>query len=297
MAHQREARTRVSDALDSNTLNAVVGIAGLAIPAAGWAVAHVAPWQVVIAQTVLILILVAGRLWSNRTHIRLRRTNSIEAMDDTPFYDAIRSRLERTLTSDYRGIADGHLSVFAGEVPRLSVTLIDTLIDIASRPERILAADRTTNPSLLTQRRDYLNANRRFIEKGGRIDRLFIVKRDRLLDRDFARDLLNLIAHHRQLGVICGLAVRERLSPQEAVDAVVFAHAAVLIEDEQGDAAYTEGRSTVHFKNIDTYIRRFTHAWEQGVGAPTALTAYENAVVSLLDAWDERQVSAIVDAL
>lgn len=297
MAQRPDTLTRITDALNSNALSALIGIVSLAVPGVLWAVDHVDPELLVVLQTVLILLLVVGRVWSNRTHIRLRRTNSIEAMDEPPYYNVIRSHLEDSLVSDYRGIADGYLSIHGTEVPRISVLLIDALIETESQPHRILAVDRTTNPSLLTQRREYLDANCRFIEAGGRIDRLFVVKREHLIDRDFARDLLALVNHHRQLGVICGLAVREHLRPQETVDTVIFAHAAVLIEEEQGDAAYTQGRSTVLFKGTGTHIGHFTRAWEHSMGAPRALQTYEAAIRPLLDAWNPQEAAATVDGL
>ncbi|GAA2409649.1 hypothetical protein GCM10010433_05500 [Streptomyces pulveraceus] len=297
MAQRPDMLTRIADALNSNALGTLVGIVSLAASGVAWAVDHVNLKLIVVLQTVLILVLVAGRIWSDRTHIRLRRTNSIEAMDEPSYYNTIRSELEDSLVSDYRGIADGYLSVYGTEVPRISVLLINALIETEIQPQRILAVDRTTNPSLLTRRREYLDANRRFIEAGGRIDRLFVVKREHLIDRSFAHDLLTLITHHQRLGVICGLAVREHLRPQETVDSVVFAKAAVLIEEEQGDVTYSQGRSTVLFKGTDTHAGHFAHAWEHGMGAPAALHTYEAAIRPLLDAWDPQQAAAIVDAL
>ncbi|MEV3856941.1 hypothetical protein AB0J38_21750 [Streptomyces sp. NPDC050095] len=297
MPSQRDLWSRVSDALNSNSLNVLIGIAGLAVPIAGWVFDHIDHTIVIVVETALLLLVVASKLWSNKTHIHLRRTNGIGSMADPLFYDAIRAHLERTLTSDYRGIADGYLSVVDGEVPRLSVMLVDTLMEAGSQPQRILATDRTTNPALLLQRRDYLNANRRFIEQGGRVDRLFVVARSDLLSPDFAGHLLALVDRHRQIGVHCGLAVDERLNTREGTDAVVFAHAAVLIEELQGDAAYSKGRSTLYFKDVDVQIGHFTRAWERGVGASAALDAYEARVRPLLEAWDEGAVSACVDSL
>ncbi|MEU5547848.1 hypothetical protein AB0G85_36965 [Streptomyces sioyaensis] len=124
-------------------------------------------------------------------------------------------------------------------MPRLSVMLVKTVVEAQSEPQRILAADLTTNPALLTRRREYLTANRQMIESGGRINRLFIAWRDDLAREEYARDLLALINQHRQIGVTAGLAIRDRLRPEEAVDYIVFAAAAALVEEEQGDATTT----------------------------------------------------------
>jgi hypothetical protein len=53
-------------------------------------------------------------------------------------------------------------------------------------------------------------------------------------------------------GVQCGLAVRDRLSAEQAVDFIVISHAAVSVQDDQA----TRGRISVHFKNVDRWVRR-----------------------------------------
>lgn len=298
MPEQRDPIARVTNALGSPALGAVVGIAGLAVPVIGWAVERVNLKLLLLVQSVLILVLVAGHLWIRKAYIHLRKANNLKAMDDARYYDLVRSQLERELISDYGEIADGHLRVYASEVPRLSVLLIKTLTEAHSEPQRILAADLTTNPGLLTQRREYIAANRRFTEAGGRIDRLFIVYRDDLVKQDFAGPLLELIGHHRDLGVTCGLAVRDRLRADQAVDVVIFAAAAVLVEEEQGDAEYNRGRSSVYFKGVERWTGRFESVWGHGAdSAPRILQAYEAAVRPMLDssAWDDARAARTVD--
>jgi hypothetical protein len=220
-------------------------------------------------------------------------------MDDVQYYDLVRSELERELLSDYGEIADGHLRVYAGEVPRLSVLLVNTLTEAQSEPQRILAADLTTDPTLLAQRREYLAANRRFTSSGGRIDRLFIAYSDDLAKQDFARSLLELIGQHRDLGVTCGLAVRDRLRAEQAVDVVIFASAAVLVEEEQGDVDYQRGRSSVYFKGVERWIGRFESVWGRGGdSAPRVLQAYEAAARPMLDGvWDDDRAASTVASL
>lgn len=297
---RRDPATRITDMLGSPALGAVVGIAGLVVPVIGWVGEHVNLKALLVVQSALILVLVAGHLWMRKAYIHLRRANNLKAMDDAQYYDRVRSQLERELISDYGEIADGHLRVYASEVPRLSTLLVKTLTEAQSDPQRILAADLTTNPALLTQRREYLAANRRFTEGGGRIDRLFIVFRDDLVKQDFARALLELIGQHRDLGVTCGLAVRDRLRADQAVDVVIFASAAVLVEEEQGDAEYNRGRSSVYFKGVERWTGRFESVWGHGAdSAPRILQAYEAVARPMLDAgaWDDARAGSTVDAL
>lgn len=292
--------TAVAEALASPALGTVIGIAGVVTPIIGWAVDRVDLRVLLIVQGALILVLAIGHLWTRRTYIQLRRANNVRSMDDARYYDLVRARLEQELLADYGEIADGHLRVYASEVPRLSALLVTTLGEALSEPRRILATDLTTNPQLLGQRREYLAANRQFTEGGGTIHRLFIVRQAALAEQDFAAAFLALVQRHRDIGVTCGLAVHERLRADEAVDYVVFAAAAVLVEEEQGDADYTRGRSSVYFKGVERWRSRFEGVWGVGAdSAPRALQAYESAIRPMLDAqaWDTRRASAAVDAL
>ncbi|MFE5680251.1 hypothetical protein ACFQ7B_35595 [Streptomyces erythrochromogenes] len=220
---RRDPLSRATAALGSPAVGTAIGIAGLVVPVVGWAVARVNLKALLLVQAVLILVLAAGYLWVRKNYIPLCRANNLKAMDDAAYYDLVRARLEAELISDYGEIADGHLRVYAAEVPRLSTLLVNTVTEAQAQPQRILAADLTTNPTLLTGRREYIAANRRFTEAGGRIDRLFIVHAADLAKEEFASSPLELVGQHRDLGVTCGLAVRDRLRADQAVDVVIFA--------------------------------------------------------------------------
>jgi hypothetical protein len=239
------------------------------------------------------MALVGSHIWLRKRFIQLRRADNLRDMDDAHYYDLVRAKLENEL------VADGHLQVYATEVPRLSVMLVQTLMESQSQPQRILASDLTTDPNLLTRRREYLAANRQLLQAGGTISRLFIAYERDLAREDYARSLLELINYHRDLGVTCGLAVRDRLRADQAVDVIIISEAAALVEDEQGDADYTKGRSTVHFKGVDRWITRFESAWGNGAdSAAAALRTYENAARLLLDsAWDEARIRRAVNSL
>ncbi len=298
---RRDPVAVVVDALASSTLNAVIGIASIAIPIIAWISARAdVKNDLLVAETVVVILLTVNHLWIRRAFIMLRRANNLKAMDDPKYYDEVRGHLESELISDYGEIADGHLQVYASEVPRLSALLVRTLISAQSEPKRVLAADLTTNPGVLTQRHEYLTANRRLIESGGTIQRLFIVYGADLVDEEFARLLLKLITQHRQLGVTCGLAVRDRLRADQAVDVVVIGNAAALVEEEQGDVEYTKGRSSVYFKNVERWAGRLEALWGHGSdAAPMVLQTYEAVARPMLDAsaWDAARARDGVDQL
>jgi hypothetical protein len=297
---RRDAGTRVAEALSSQALNAVVGIAGLAVPAVAWASQQEGMKNVLLAvETVLLLLMVGNHMWLRRIYIQLRRANDRD-MADARYFALIRSQLERELIAGFGEIADGHLQVYASEVPRLSVMLFRVLIESGSEPKRVLAADLTTSPNLLTQRREYLAANRQLIETGGTVQRLFICWQNDLVKPDFAQSLLELIDHHRSLGVQCAIAVRDRLRADQAIDFVVVSHAAVLVEEEQGDADYLRGRSSVYFKQVERWAGRYESIWGHGSdSAPFALQTYEARVRPMLaaDSWDQDSVRATVGQL
>ncbi|TDT94171.1 hypothetical protein EDD99_8083 [Streptomyces sp. 846.5] len=215
-------------------------------------------------------------------------------MDDAEFFDLVRARLDGEFLADHRELGEGRVQVHADEVPRLSVLLVKALIDAPTQPKYIRAADLTTDPALLARRHEYLAANRLFIGAGGSIDRLFICFLADLQREDYARALLQLLDHHRSFGVTCGLALRDDLPDNLAVDAVVFAEAAVLVEEEQGDADYTEGRSTVYFTDLGRWAPRVQDAWSHGGSAGLRLQGYEAAASAMVTAgcWDEARIRA-----
>ncbi|MFI8433135.1 hypothetical protein ACIGJO_05225 [Streptomyces sp. NPDC079020] len=290
----------MAEALSSQVLNALIGIVGIVIPVAAWVMQRSDLTNLVLmAETVLLLLMIVNYMWLRSIYIQLRRANDRD-MADATYFATIRSRLERDLIADFGEIADGHLQVYASEVPRLSVMLFRVLIESGAQPQRVLAADLTTDPNLLTVRREYLAANRQLIEAGGSVQRLFICWSNDLARADFGRSLLQLVDHHRSLGVQCGLAVRDRLRADQAIDFVVFAKAAVLVEEEQGDAEYLRGRSSVYFKSVERWAGRFESIWGHGsTSAPPALTTYESLVRPMATGltWDEDAVRALIAQL
>ncbi|MEU6481040.1 hypothetical protein ABZ858_30015 [Streptomyces sp. NPDC047017] len=273
---------------------------GIVTPIIAWLTARGTTKNVLlIAETVIVMMLVGSHIWLRKRFIQLRRSNNLRDMDDAYYYDLIRAKLEHELVSDYGAVADGHLQVYASEVPRLSVMLVQALLEARSQPQRVLASDLTTDPGLLTRRREYLAANRQLLQAGGTINRLYIAYERDLVREDYARSLLQLIDHQREMGVTCGLAVRDRLRADQAVDVIIISAAAALVEDEQGDADYTRGRSTVHFKGVGRWITRFESAWGNGAdSAAAALRTYENTARPLLgSAWDDIRIRQTVDTL
>ncbi|MFJ3762497.1 hypothetical protein [Streptomyces sp. NPDC090080] len=288
------------DVLASPAITNLIGLIGILTPITAWLTTGRATKNaVLIVESVVVVALVGSHIWLRKAYIQLRRANSLRDMDDAHYYGLVRAQLEHELVSDYGAIADGHLEVYATEVPRLSVLLVKTLLESQSQPQRILASDLTTDPSLLTRRREYLAANRQLLQAGGTINRLFIAYERDLKREDYARSLLQLIDFHRDLGVTCGLAVRDRLRADQAVDVIIISAAAALVEDEQGDADYTKGRSTVHFKGVNRWISRFESAWGNGADSATAaLRTYEAATRPLLDsAWDDALIRQAVNTL
>ncbi|MEU3094185.1 hypothetical protein ABZ690_04980 [Streptomyces sp. NPDC006967] len=67
---RRDLSTRVAEALSSQVLNALVGIAGIAIPIAAWVAEKSLLRDVLLAaETVLLLLMVANHMWLRRIYI------------------------------------------------------------------------------------------------------------------------------------------------------------------------------------------------------------------------------------
>jgi hypothetical protein len=287
---------RFAGIMSSPVLNVLVGITGIAMPAIAWASRRVATADILLAiETLLVLFLVIGHMWLRRTYIYLRRPAS-RNMSDPRFFELVRSGLEADLIADFGEIADGHLLVYAADQLRLLSLMLGTLTDSPVQPKRVLATDLAAPQGLYGVPCGYFAENRRLIEAGGEIRRIFICWEADLVTDRYARELLELVDAQRAAGVQCGLTVRDYLSAEQAVDFLVISQAAVSVLDDQA----TRGRISVHFKNVDRWVRRHESLWGHGqLSATSALAAYEGTARPMLapGSWDQDAVRACLGRL
>ncbi|GHF74111.1 hypothetical protein GCM10010218_64050 [Streptomyces mashuensis] len=115
---RRTPAARTFDALASPALTNLLGVIGVITPVAAWVTAQPGVKNLLItAETAIVLALVATHLWRQSRYITLPRTHNLKSMDDAHFYDLVRAQLERELVQEYDEIANGHLRVYASEVP------------------------------------------------------------------------------------------------------------------------------------------------------------------------------------
>jgi len=286
---------RVINLLSSTGVNTLVGVIGLATPLIAYALEREIIKDAALGASMIIIVgLVVKAQYLRSAGVTLRRAHAEEMADPLFFKEVEAAILERSI-HHVDELADGYVTIYSSEVPLMSVLLYRVLAESKRANRRVRATDLTTNPDVLMSRLDYLAANRHLVKSGGSIERVFICYRQKLLDETFARNLVKLISQHRSLGVVCGIAVRDLLRAEDAMDAVVFDRAAVLVESEQANIEYTTGWSTIHFKRVETWIGRFDRVWQQNeTPSATALLAdYESAVRPMLTAntWDGARVT------
>lgn len=282
-------RITVASLVSSTAVNTIIGLFGLAVPAAAYVAKHTAVTEtLLIVAAVVIIALVLKDQWLKERQITTPLGDPSKMADAKFFKEIQRNVVARTI-AQMEDFSDGYLRVFASEVPNISILLFRTLANGESDNKLVQATDLTRDPAVLMTRRDYLGVNRLLIRSGGSVQRIFICKIEHLTSQQFAADLLKLVDQHRSIGVICGLAIWDSLTAHQAVDFVVFARSAVLVEDEQGDKDYQNGRSTVQFKRIDAWRDVFQTLWESNetASAGERLALYEKVVRHqlLIDEW------------
>ena len=80
------------------------------------------------------------------------------------------------------------------------------------------------------------------------------------------------------------------------MDFLVISQAAVSVQDDQA----THGRISVHFKNVDRWVRRHDSIWGHGPqSAALALTTYQHITRPMLTSgsWDEQAVRTCLGQL
>lgn len=278
-------RLTVRSFLASPTTGTVTGLIGLVVPAAGL-ISNSSQLKdvLLVASALIISAFVARDYTSNGRRVTATRGQP-ERMADPPFYEKVQKSVLGRRLADIEDLADGMLRVFGADVRYVSVLLFQTLSESSSAAKDIYATDLMYNPEILLTRREYLESNRFLIRSGGSVHRVFICREADLATASFASDFLTLVQEHRSVGVVCGLALIEQIEATHAVDFVVFASAAVLIEEQQGSVDYRSGRSTVQFKRIEGWMERFRDLWEsnQTPSATRRLAAYEAIAMPMID--------------
>jgi len=298
----KDITDRVADILTSPVLSVLVGIAGVAMPVIAWVGHRAETANIVLAlETVLLLFLVAGQVRLRQSHALVRRPAN-HRMSDPAYFDLVRRDLEADIVADFEDLADGHLTAYAAATTRLATLLLKTLTDSPVQPKLALATDLAAPLGLLAapQAREYLAENRRLIEAGGEVRRILVSWAADLATEDYARDLQALVDSQRSAGVQCGLAVRDHLRPEQAVDFLVVSRAAVSVQDDRHDPGLTRGRNTIHFKNVDRWAQRHESLWGHGPHSATSrLAHYETTIRPMLasGSWDEDTVRACVAQL
>lgn len=271
--------------LSNTATNTLVSTLGVLLAVGGWLTRQKAFETISLGVLGVIVIGLAVRLeFVSRSLAHLKRARP-EDMAHPEFFSVVHNELEDYFLQHLRELADGYIRFTAAEIPGAYLLLYRALTSSNVHPKCVLATDLTKNPGILLTRHEYLAANRRLIDAHGSICRVFICQLDDLADKVFASDLLELVRRHKKIGVSCGLAIREHLRPQQAVDFIVFGNGAVIVEEEQADSAYTSGRSTIYFKRVDTWSSTFNDLWDDNEtsAAPSILGRYEVLIEQALD--------------
>jgi multisubunit Na+/H+ antiporter MnhG subunit len=79
---RRDVGTRIAEALSSQSLNALIGIVGIALPVVAWAMQRKGLTNILLAAvTILLLLVIANHMWLRRIYIQLRRANDRDMAD------------------------------------------------------------------------------------------------------------------------------------------------------------------------------------------------------------------------
>ncbi len=158
-------------------------------------------------------------------------------------------------------------SVQAGWVESETFSTIDTL-DLTVRPDRLL------------KRQRYNAANSEFINKGGHIRRVYMVRASDFENPTFRKDITDLYCMQKNIGVDIGLVFIDELQLHYRKDFIIYDNSIVLVEDQQASSDYTLGRSTAYFGVEDIMLHRgiFNAVWS---GQETGRSPQERAMAEL----------------
>jgi hypothetical protein len=196
----------------------------------------------------------------SRSYARLDHASEMRAL-----LEAFTVEQKRYL-ENFGSLRQGHLSFHGSEVQQLQSTLVES-----GRFKQIDTLDVTSAPDLLLLRRRYIDANTAFIQGGGTIRRVYMIEAKKQHDHAFMRDLKELVALQRSIGVTLGLVIIDDLEPALRKDFILFDDAIVLVEERQANLDYSLGRSTAYFSRTDVaqYRSQFDRVWTVPIGGCT----------------------------
>ena len=159
---------------------------------------------------------------------------------------------------NFQSLQNGFISFYGTEVQSVQAGWVE-----AGDFRTIDTLDMTTNPQRLLTRHRYNEANKKFIDTGGEIRRVYMIQKDKLIDKEFMKDLKNLYQQQVNIGVRIGLLSLDEITAHFRKDFIMYDDAIVLVEDQQANADYTLGRSTAYFssKQIDQHRSDFESIW------------------------------------
>jgi hypothetical protein len=157
-------------------------------------------------------------------------------------------------------LSKSQLSLYGKQVRNAQVHLLDALL-VESDSPIVRATDIVRRLDLWPTRGVYLAANKRFVGKGGRISRIFLIHDNLICNDADAGAFWDIMKLHKDMGVNVSLHMINLLSPEYAEDYVLYSRDCVLVEIEQGDVDFARGKVTIFFdaRTIDTYLKRFQY--------------------------------------
>lgn len=159
---------------------------------------------------------------------------------------------------NFQSLQNGYISFYGTEVQSVQSGWVES-----GDFNAIDTLDMTTNPQRLLNRHRYNAANQKFINRGGRIRRVYMVQSNDLSNSDYKSHLKKLYTQQIEMGVEIGLLVIDEIPQHYRKDFIIYDDSIVLIEDQQANADYTLGRSTAYFgaQELQQHRNDFDKIW------------------------------------
>lgn len=160
--------------------------------------------------------------------------------------------------NNFKNLKSGHISFYGTEVLRVQSGWLES-----GNFKSIRTLDLTSDPGILLTRHNYIEANRKFIEHGGSIKRIYLINKSQLNDSVFYNNLIVAIRLQKKLGVQLGLRYLEELDPRQKQDFILYDDFASFVEEKQANSDYSFGKSTAYFSKdkIKEYEAIFSDVW------------------------------------
>jgi hypothetical protein len=225
-------------------------------------------FEILVVVEFLIILILAFMLYKSQNN---EMPINIKAISNKTLFKIFFEKEKNIANSNIEQLANGYMELFGENVKYMQSNIIKYIMKTDKKYIKTL--DITSNPARWLTRKQYIQANKDFVESGGMIQRVLIIENKETSNKTFMEDLFKLITIFENNGIQLGLQFDSLLTTDELKDFIVYGDFSVLTEGRQADENYKKASSTINFNDIHLkkHMEIFENVWSKSDTSPSSV--------------------------